>query len=158
MHELSVTRQIFEVVLRHAEKNGANKVILVNLEIGDLCDMEPEWLQRYFDHLAKGTIAEGAELRAERKPASFRCDGCGHVFTVRFREVERVVCPECDATEGITRVKDLPGPVVVRRSRNYKRRRCPECDTSAYRLRTCQRTLHELGDPVSGRPRDLHVT
>lgn len=63
-----------------------------------------------------------------------------------------------DATEGITRVEDLPRPVVVRRSRNYKRRPCPECDTSAYRLRTCQRTLHDLGDPLSGRPRDLHVT
>ncbi len=63
-----------------------------------------------------------------------------------------------DATEGVTRVEDLPEPQVIERSRNYKRCRCPECDCRAYRLRTCERTLHDLGDPLSGRPRDLHVT
>ena len=63
-----------------------------------------------------------------------------------------------DATEGITRVEDLPEPQIIERSRNYKRRRCPQCGCRAYRLRTYQRTLHELGDTLSGRPRDLHVT
>jgi hypothetical protein len=62
-----------------------------------------------------------------------------------------------DVTEGITRVEDLPPPKVLKRSRNYRRRRCPNCDRSAYRLRTVVRTLHDLGDPVSGRPRDLHI-
>lgn len=101
MHELPVTKRILEIVLRHAAANGAERVVGVNLEIGDLCDMEPEWLQQYFDHLSKGSIAEGAEIQSERKPASCRCDHCGHVFTVRFREVEQVACPECSSTEGI---------------------------------------------------------
>jgi hypothetical protein len=30
-----------------------------------------------------------------------------------------------DGTEGITRVEDLPPPLVVFRSRNYRRRPCP---------------------------------
>ena len=63
-----------------------------------------------------------------------------------------------DVTEGITRVEDLPKAQIVKRSRNYKRRPCPECDRSAYRLRTVTRVLHDLGDPLIGRPRDLHVT
>ena len=62
-----------------------------------------------------------------------------------------------DITEGITRVEDLPQPVVVRRSRNYRRRLCPKCQRSAYRLRTALRRLHDLGDPLSGRPRELHI-
>jgi len=62
-----------------------------------------------------------------------------------------------DATEGITRVEDLPKPQIIERSRNYSSRPCPLCDRSAGRQRTFQRTLHELGDPVRGRPRDLHV-
>jgi hypothetical protein len=41
--------------------------------------------------------------------------------------------------------------------RNYRSRTCRKCGNSAYRLRTAQRTLHDLGDPVSGRPRDLHL-
>jgi len=63
-----------------------------------------------------------------------------------------------DATEGITRVEDLPAPHIIERSRNYPRRVCPKCNHSAYRLRTATRTLHDLGNPISGRPRDLHVT
>lgn len=63
-----------------------------------------------------------------------------------------------DRTEGITRVEDLPKPQVVGRSRNYSRRPCPRCERSCYRKRTCERTLHDLGDVVLERPRDLHLT
>lgn len=63
-----------------------------------------------------------------------------------------------DVTEGITCVEDLPRPRVEARSRNYRRRRCPRCDVQAPRCGTAQRTLHDLGDPRSGRPLDLHVT
>ena len=63
-----------------------------------------------------------------------------------------------DRTEGITRVEDLPKPKLLRRSRNYKRRTCPLCQGKAYRLRTVRRTLHDLGDPLSGRPCDIILT
>ena len=62
-----------------------------------------------------------------------------------------------DATEGITRVEDLPKPNIVRRSRNFRRRPCPRCGHSAYRDRRTQRVLHDLGDLVSGRPHDIHL-
>jgi len=63
-----------------------------------------------------------------------------------------------DATEGVQRIEDLPVARIIQRSRNYPRRPCPKCQRSAYRLRTAKRTLHDLGDPITGRPRDLHVT
>jgi hypothetical protein len=63
-----------------------------------------------------------------------------------------------DRTEGITRVEDLPKAKVVQRSRNRSRRPCPECHRSCYRHRTMQRRLHDLGDLVSERPRDIHIT
>ena len=63
-----------------------------------------------------------------------------------------------DATEGIIRVEDLPKPLIIERSRNYLRQCCPLCDCGASRLRTAERTLHDLGDPIRGRPRDLHLT
>ena len=62
-----------------------------------------------------------------------------------------------DAFEGITRLEDLPQPQIIERPRNYGHRRCPGCGRSAHRLRTAQRTLHDLGDPASGRPREPHV-
>jgi hypothetical protein len=63
-----------------------------------------------------------------------------------------------DVTEGIVRVEDLPVAKVIERSRNYRHRTCPDCGRSAYRLRTVVRQLHDLGDLVSGRPRDIWIT
>jgi hypothetical protein len=62
-----------------------------------------------------------------------------------------------DASEGITHVDDLPRPNVSLRSRDYRRRPCPRCGHSAYRDSRGRRTLHDLGDPLTGRPRDLVV-
>lgn len=62
-----------------------------------------------------------------------------------------------DVTEGIKRVEDLPKPAIVERSRDYPRRQCPKCNHSAYRLRTAERHLHDLGDAIAGRPREIHL-
>lgn len=64
---------------------------------------------------------------------------------------------EPDITQGITRTEDLPKPTVVRKSRSYKRRSCPMCSHRASRLRTVERTLHDLGASYSGRPRNVVV-
>jgi transposase len=63
-----------------------------------------------------------------------------------------------DSTEGITRVEDLPTPLVRRRSRDYRRRRCPRCGRSCYRHARGQRTLHDLGSLPRDRPCVLRVT
>jgi len=62
-----------------------------------------------------------------------------------------------DATEGITRVEDLPAPKISRRSRNFKRRPCPRCGYSAYRDRVLERRLHDLGNLTRNHPVDLVV-
>ena len=63
-----------------------------------------------------------------------------------------------DRTEGITRVEDLPKAKVVRRSRNFPWRPCPRCERSCFRKRTVERTLRDVGDLVSGRPRNIQLT
>lgn len=63
-----------------------------------------------------------------------------------------------DPTEGITAVEDLPKAKVVPRTRNFVRRPCPKCGRSCYRHRTRKRTLHDLGDLVLERPRDVYLT
>jgi hypothetical protein len=60
-----------------------------------------------------------------------------------------------DPSEGINRIEDLPTPKVRVRSRNYRRRPCPRCGHRAYRDGTGRRTLHDLGNPLTGRPCDL---
>ena len=63
-----------------------------------------------------------------------------------------------DSTEGITRIEDLPTPILVRRSRDYRRRRCPHCRRSCYRHGRGHRTLHDLGCLSRDRPRLVRVT
>ena len=63
-----------------------------------------------------------------------------------------------DATEGITRVEDLPKPKIIQRSRDFRRQSCPTCEHSSYRDRRARRVLHDLGDLRSGRPHDIHLT
>ena len=63
-----------------------------------------------------------------------------------------------DATEGITRVEDLPKPRIQKRSGNFTARPCPECHHPAGRYGIGTRTLHDLGDTRLGRPTDLVVT
>lgn len=63
-----------------------------------------------------------------------------------------------DPTEGMIRVEDLPKPHIQRRSRNVRSRRCPRCRHASGRYVLDTRTLHDLGNPRSGRPIDLVVT
>jgi len=63
-----------------------------------------------------------------------------------------------DATEGITRVEDLPRPRLERRSRLRSARPCPRCGRRAGRYAVGSRTLHDLGDARAERPIDLLVT
>ena len=99
MHELPVTKSILGIVLRHAEAQGVSRVLTIDLSIGALSDLEAEWLQKYYDHLSKGTPAEGAKLRVHRSPLTFRCDPCSNEFTAAREDLETVCCPLCGSRE-----------------------------------------------------------
>ena len=60
-----------------------------------------------------------------------------------------------DPSEGIDRIEDLPQPKIRVQSWNYRRRPCPRCGHRAYRDGLGRRTLHDLGNPLTGRPGDL---
>ena len=62
-----------------------------------------------------------------------------------------------DRTEGITRPEDLPKARIIRRSRNYPCLPCPRCSKSCFRNCTRSRVLHDVGDLVAGRPRDIEL-
>jgi hypothetical protein len=62
-----------------------------------------------------------------------------------------------DPTEGITHPEDLPKAKIVRRSRNFRHACCRRCGKRCPRDRVFTRVLHDVGDLVCGRPRDLHL-
>jgi len=95
MHELPVTKSIYSIAWKYARKNRVKRVISINLEIGALSDLENVWIQRYFDHLSKGTIIEGARLNITRVPAVFRCNHCLHNFNIGSILLDELSCQYC---------------------------------------------------------------
>jgi hydrogenase nickel incorporation protein HypA/HybF len=99
MHELSVTKSILDILLKHAESNNVSRIVNVHLKIGELSELEGEWIQHYFDYLSKGTVAEGAVIKVKKIPVQFSCDRCSAIFTVDIKKVEEIRCTDCGSSE-----------------------------------------------------------
>jgi hydrogenase nickel incorporation protein HypA/HybF len=99
MHELPVTKSIVQIVTKHAEMHHVKRVILVNLEVGALSDLQGEWVQRYFDHLTRGTVVDGAKLNINRVPAVFHCHRCQQSFEINSLLEEDLSCAQCHGRE-----------------------------------------------------------
>ena len=100
MHELPVINKIMEICLQHAEKNNAKKILSIDLKVGALSDLQPEWMQRYFNYVSKDTIASGAKLVIEETPIIYRCNQCSTEFELDLsliRKPGEIACPECAA-------------------------------------------------------------
>lgn len=95
MHELQVTGQILKIALRNIEGRDVSRIVNIHLRIGELSDLEGEWIQNYFEHLSKGTPAEGAQLRIEKVPIVLECGYCGGTVEVTRREMSDATCPQC---------------------------------------------------------------
>ncbi|MBN2099479.1 MAG: hydrogenase maturation nickel metallochaperone HypA, partial [Dehalococcoidia bacterium] len=52
MHELPVVQSLFDICVKHATANNVTKIIAVNLKVGEVSDLQDEWIQRYFDFLS----------------------------------------------------------------------------------------------------------
>jgi hydrogenase nickel incorporation protein HypA/HybF len=100
MHELPITESILKIVLKHARANDVKKVKTIHLRIGRLSDLEDEWLQRYFDYLSKGTLAEGAKIKIERTPIVMKCDACSASYEWELSKMGDIICPACGGKRG----------------------------------------------------------
>jgi hypothetical protein len=60
-------------------------------------------------------------------------------------------------TEGIVCPEQLPPPTHEVIDRDKPHAPCPTCQRRTGRLRRCSRELHDVGDPLTGRPRELTV-
>ncbi len=94
-----MTESILNVVLKHARANGVKKVVAIHLEIGELSDLENEWIQRYFDYLSKNTLAEGAKLKIKRTPVVMECRSCETRFKVNIKDMFEIKCPKCGSSD-----------------------------------------------------------
>ena len=110
MHEMAIARNIVNIAVAAAEKEGATRISRVNVVAGELRAIVPEQLIFSFGLMAENTIASGAYLNLEITPVICRCRKCGNEFTVKDY---RYICTNCGSQDLDTlsgtelRVKDI---------------------------------------------------
>ena len=92
MHELPVTMSILSIVLEQAKAAQASKISRINVTIGELSGIVPEYIQLQFDVISKDTIAAGASLSFHQPPTKLRCRNCDTVFSP---DNQNWTCPNC---------------------------------------------------------------
>ncbi|WP_172623501.1 hydrogenase maturation nickel metallochaperone HypA/HybF [Arabiibacter massiliensis] len=95
MHEMALVHGVVDAVLEHAEVIGAREVTAVHLTIGEGRDVVESFMQGLFAFLARGTVAERAELVVNRTPYAVRCNQCAAVFPINVRDSSTWKCPQC---------------------------------------------------------------
>ena len=99
MHEMSLVRDVVDVVTRAARENGIERVGMVNMTIGRGRDVVPQLFDDLFHHLAQGTPAEGARLEVTNTPYMARCRACGFPWHLDTFDHATWVCPGCGARD-----------------------------------------------------------
>jgi hydrogenase nickel incorporation protein HypA/HybF len=101
MHEFSISNEIVRNVLDTARKNGGEKVLSIQLEIGELVLLNVEQVTFWIHELFKGSVAEGAGVRVKTIKARIECQSCGYKGGMDldrqdpFRHVILYSCPKC---------------------------------------------------------------
>ena len=94
MHEMAVTQSILDIAIKHAQQAGASRIVQINLVIGELSGIVDESVQFYLDFLSQDTMAAGAKLIFDRRPAVYRCRECETTFRPEGFNWD---CPACGA-------------------------------------------------------------
>ena len=93
MHELSLVQGILQAALDEAEKASGRRIKEIHAKVRESGHhMEAYSLQTLLEVIAKGTIAEGAEMKIVVVPPTLRCKECDFTF---LAQANTLVCPHC---------------------------------------------------------------
>ena len=92
MHEYPITVRIIEIAEEYAKKNEADKVVAINLVVGDYSGYVSSSIELYFDIIAQDSLCKDAKLQIERIKPKLKCSSCGVLF---LREPYTFTCPHC---------------------------------------------------------------
>lgn len=95
---MSYVLRFVNLALKRAREAGASGICSLTVAVGEMTDIVPEYLYRYFPDAVRGTILEGAELKVEVVPVKIRCAACGEIYHPEKSNAYR--CPACGGSEG----------------------------------------------------------
>ncbi len=83
MHELSIAQSIIDYVVSEADKNGAKTVSEVQVEVGELMQVDVGALRELLRMLMAGPVLEKCNVKLELKEATFQCHKCGDAWNMK---------------------------------------------------------------------------
>ena len=104
MHEMSLVRNIVQIVKEEAEAAHASRITAVHLVVGEGRDIVEHLVQSMFQFLARGTVAENAKVILHHVPYMVKCNQCQTQFHLEIPRPETRICPNCKANNDYTLV------------------------------------------------------
>jgi hydrogenase nickel incorporation protein HypA/HybF len=92
MDEHEVASQVLDIADQTAYRNAARRILSIHIVVGGRRGFDLNRLQQVFCESARGTVAEGAELRVRLLPVRHHCQNCGYNFDASNCECP---CPGC---------------------------------------------------------------
>jgi hydrogenase nickel incorporation protein HypA/HybF len=96
MHEMSVAKDIIDIVQQQVSQNSGGKVTWVKLKIGNLSGVVSDSLEFCFNVLKEGTPLDKAKLLVESVPVQGKCRDCGRTFN---EDNYLFHCPHCNSIQ-----------------------------------------------------------
>lgn len=96
MHELGIVYEVIKIVDAFAVENKLTKVDKIILEIGELSQAIPRFIESCYPAAVSETAYEDTKLEIITIPAKGECAVCHTVFNVIQH---RKICPECQAED-----------------------------------------------------------
>lgn len=98
MHEMSYVVRFVNCAIETAEEKKANRVRRILVSVGEMTDVIPEYLHRYYPSAVKGTILEGSVLETRQEPVRVLCASCEKEY--HPDRDNDYACPFCGGKEG----------------------------------------------------------
>ncbi len=103
MHEMSyvirfVNLAAESILQEYQEEKNAPAVISISVEVGEMSNVLPEYLQKYYPRVVKGTILEGSKLLTIPVAARILCEDCGNEY--HPEKEHEYLCPRCKSARG----------------------------------------------------------
>lgn len=92
MHELGIVYEVINIVDRFAKENQLTKVDKIVLEVGQLSQAIPRFIEECYPAAVNETPYEDTRLEIIVLPANARCISCHTVYNIIKN---RKICPNC---------------------------------------------------------------
>lgn len=104
MHELSIISSLINLITKDAEKKNISKVVSYCLVVGEQSSVDTRCLTFALEHLAPGTIIEGASCKLVKEESEGKCKICTNHFKP---EPPFFSCPLCHGSSEFIKGRDV---------------------------------------------------